>query len=257
MEWCRGEKPISASRALSRLHIASCCAAYESAEHATRCAERPAKLSDAAGASGASVRPYSLRGGLRAPAHTAKKTRRDACNNSRKCHQPSTTSRRRPSSGRRSPLVPIDDEETRRLEQAQGALIAQRLLERDRAAVAAAAATAGASGMDGARGEPVDAQLQHTPTGPGPGDTITRKVAALRAGGYLPTPHTPERDGRQVSTPDGGERDDNVGHKTTQSAANPDTDDVAFPASRQTPGNIDSTIAEPNRRQRRRTSLPI
>jgi hypothetical protein len=102
----------------------------------------------------------------------------------------------RPSSGRRSPLVPIDDEETQRVERAQGDVIARRLLDRDRAAAGAGAGAgaAGAAGAGAAGGE-------YTPAGPGrPEDTVTRKVAALRSGGYLPTSQTPERDA-QPSTP--------------------------------------------------------
>eukprot|EP00740_Mantoniella_antarctica_P007389 CAMPEP_0181355188 /NCGR_PEP_ID=MMETSP1106-20121128/3763_1 /TAXON_ID=81844 /ORGANISM="Mantoniella antarctica, Strain SL-175" /LENGTH=796 /DNA_ID=CAMNT_0023467905 /DNA_START=277 /DNA_END=2667 /DNA_ORIENTATION=+ len=88
----------------------------------------------------------------------------------------------RPSSGRRSPLVPIDDAETQQLERTRGAMIAQRLLDRDRAA-----ATAGGSGVT----------FSGSAT-PAPVDTMTRKVAALRAGAYLPTPEKSAPVGRST-----------------------------------------------------------
>ena len=86
------------------------CAIREAIRAATLCT-RPTSCSDAAGANRAFVRPYSLRGGLRALANTASKARRDAqhyCLHSpqrsastlrstckgKKCRPPSTTSRR-------------------------------------------------------------------------------------------------------------------------------------------------------------------
>jgi hypothetical protein len=87
----------------------------------------------------------------------------------------------RPSSGRRSRLEPLefDDEEATR-ERAKGAMVAQRLLDRDRAAAAAAGT--------------VEPNRPTSPEShsPAPNLTTLEHVAALRAGGYLPGTETPQ-----------------------------------------------------------------